>query len=89
MLVKFKSTYNKELDKVNCALLIAPTFFLALFVHPSVNSSYTSDVKRKMLLVDNELYRLLGHFLSIWNRSLCSLRFICSQRKYAVFFYLN
>jgi len=41
--VKFRSSYNWDLDRINCVLFIVPTFLLALFVHPSLNNSYWAD----------------------------------------------
>jgi hypothetical protein len=42
--VKYKTTYNWDLDRVNCLALIIPSFILAILIHPGLNNSYFSDI---------------------------------------------
>jgi len=42
--VRFKPSYNWDLDNISSVYLIIPTFVLACLIHPSLNNSYFGDI---------------------------------------------
>ncbi|UKJ88956.2 ER lumen protein retaining receptor 1 [Theileria orientalis] len=41
---KFGDTYEKDNDKLKCSYILVPCFLLAIFVHPSLNRFFFTDV---------------------------------------------
>ncbi|XP_955030.1 ER lumen protein retaining receptor 1, putative [Theileria annulata] len=41
---KYSDTYERDNDKLKCSFILVPCFFLALFVHPSLNRFFLTDV---------------------------------------------
>lgn len=41
---KYSDTYQKDHDKLKCSFILVPCFVLALFVHPSLNRFFFTDV---------------------------------------------
>jgi len=42
--VKYKTSYNWDLDRINFAFLVPPAFILACLIHPGLNNSYFADI---------------------------------------------
>jgi len=42
--MKYKSSYNWDLDRINCIYIIIPAFVGASLIHPALNNSYFGDI---------------------------------------------
>jgi len=42
--MRYKSSYNWDLDRVHCLILIVPALLAAILIHPGLNNSYFGDI---------------------------------------------